>query len=348
MFGFYDSYFIFFGLNITYYGLIIALGMAFGVILACKNANLRGLKTDDFLIIACYVLPLSIIGARIYYVIFSLDKIYSFWDVFKIWEGGMAIYGGVIGGAIGIILYCLIHKKNFLDVGDIAVSSLILGQAIGRIGCYFAGCCYGIEVTDPSLTWFPLSTKINGVWHLSTFFYECIWDLMVFAILIFFLRKNKLKYRGSLIYLYLILYGTGRAWIEALRGDSLYIGAIKVSQLLSILLILTGIIMIIVTEILHRKNKIKTLKDLQPVYELNIKSELEEKEKKMRLKEEKRKIREEKKSDKIVEEVGKENDIKINEKNEEDILNNNSQGENDDKLFDNNANCTKNDDNKKE
>lgn len=288
MFGFYDSYFTFFGLDITYYGFIIALGMAIGVFVACKNAKFRGLKTDDLLIIACYVLPLSIIGARIYYVIFSLEEFDSFWDIFKIWEGGMAIYGGVIGGALGIVLYCLIHKKNFLDVGDIAAPSLVLGQAIGRIGCYFAGCCYGIAVTDPSLTWFPLSTQIDGVWHLSTFFYESIWDLMTFVILFLLLRKDKLKYRGSIIYLYFIIYGTGRAWIEALRGDSLYLGSIKVSQLLSILLIAFGIIMLVVTEILHRKGKIKTLKDLKPQYALNIQSELEEKAKKKAKKEERK------------------------------------------------------------
>lgn len=290
MFGFYDSYFTFFGLDITYYGFFIALGMAIGVFVACKNAKFRGLKVDDLLIIACYVLPLSVLGARIYYVIFNNTALNSFWDFFKIWEGGMAIYGGVIGGAIAILLYCLIHKKNFLDVGDIAAPSLILGQAIGRIGCYFAGCCYGIAVTDPSLTWFPFSTQIGGIWHLSTFFYECIWDLIGFVILLLLLRKNKLKYRGSIIYLYLIYYGVGRAWIEALRGDSLYLGTIKVSQLLSILLIAFGVIMLVITEVLHRKGKIKTLKDLQPVYATNIQSEVEQKAKKQALKEEKKKI----------------------------------------------------------
>ena len=288
MFGFYDKYFTFFGLDITYYGFMIALGMAIGVFVACKNAKLRGLKVDDLLIIACYVLPLSIIGARIYYVLFSLDEFNSFWDIFKIWEGGMAIYGGVIGGALGIVLYCLIHKKNFLDVGDIAVPSLVLGQAIGRIGCYFAGCCYGIAVNDPSVTWFPLSTKINGVWHLSTFFYECLWDLMTFVILLLLLRKDKMKYRGSIMCLYFIIYGVGRAWIEALRGDSLYLGSIKVSQLLSILLIAFGVIMLVVTEILHRKGKIKTIKDLKPQYQLNIQSEIEERAKRQAKKEEKR------------------------------------------------------------
>ena len=254
MFGFYDSYFLFFGLEVTYYGFLIAVGMALGVFVACKNAKFRGFKSDDIIILACYVLPLAVIGAKLYYLTFS-GQPFSFWDIFKIWEAGLAIYGGVIGGVLGLVIYCLIHKKNILDMCDIAAPSLILGQAIGRIGCYFAGCCYGIEVTDPSLTWFPLSTFVHGGWHLSTFFYESIWDFATFLLLILLLRKNKVRQRGTIVALYFIVYGTGRAWIEALRGDSLYLGAIKVSQLLSILLIVLGIAIILTTYLLGRKGK---------------------------------------------------------------------------------------------
>ena len=254
MFGFHDSYFLFFGMEVTYYGFLIAIGMALGVFLACKNAKFRGVKSDDIIILACYVLPLSVIGAKLYYLTFS-GQPFSFWDIFKIWEAGLAIYGGVIGGALGLVIYCLIHKKNILDMCDIAAPSLILGQAIGRIGCYFAGCCYGIEVTNPSLAWFPLSTFVHGAWHLSTFFYESIWDFATFALLVLLLRKNKVRQRGTITALYFIVYGTGRAWIEALRGDSLYLGSIKVSQLLSILLIVLGIVIILTTFLLGRKGK---------------------------------------------------------------------------------------------
>ena len=234
-------------LRIEYYGLIMAFAMILGVIVACLNAKKRGLKSNDILILACYVLPLAVIGARIYYFIFSLDNYDSFWQIFEIWNGGLAIYGGVIGGALGVMLYCLIHKKNFFAVADIAAPSLILGQAIGRIGCFFAGCCYGIEVTNDAHMWFPLSTQINGVWHYSTFFYESFWNFLVFAalMLVLYLGKNIKEY-GVVMSLYFILYGIGRAWIEALRGDSLYLGAIKVSQLLSILLIIAGVAIITV------------------------------------------------------------------------------------------------------
>lgn len=270
MFGFTEHSLFLFGLEITYYGLIIAIGMALGVFVACKNAKFRGLVADDFILAACYVLPLAIIGARLYYVTFS-GETYSFGEIFRIWDGGMAIYGGVIGGAIGVALFCLIHKKNFLDVADVVAPSLILGQAIGRIGCYFAGCCYGIEVTNESLMWFPLSTQINGVWHLSTFFYESLWNILAFVILLILLRKNKYKFRGSSIAMYFILYGIGRAWIEALRGDSLYIGAIKVSQLLSILLIIGGLLLILINFLLVKKGKTKSVSELEPFWSENIK-----------------------------------------------------------------------------
>ena len=252
MFGFFDSYFLLFGLKISYYGFLIALAMALGVFVACKNARFRGLKSDNIIVVACYVLPLSIIGARAYYVIFS-DQSYTFLQIFQIWKGGMAIYGGVIGGAIGVMLYCLIHKKNFLDIGDVVVPSLILGQAIGRIGCYFSKCCYGIEVTNEALQWFPFSTQIDGVWHLSTFFYESIWNFIVFAVLMIILRKAKLKHRGTVSALYLILYGLGRAIIEGFRGDSLMIGSLRTSQLLSIILIAVGLVIILVYFILAKK-----------------------------------------------------------------------------------------------
>lgn len=262
MFGFYDSYFKLFGLSITYYGFLIAVGMAVGIFIACKTAKLRGFKTDDILILACYVLPLSILGARTYFVIFS-EKSYSFVDFWKIWEGGMAIYGGIIGGALGVGLYCLIHKKNFLKLADIAVAPLLFGQGIGRIGCYFSGCCYGIEVTNPSLQWFPFSTQIDGVWHLSTFFYESFFDLLLCGIFIWLLVK-KVKTPGLMMGFYFIGYGTIRCIIETFRGESLMLGTVKVSQLLSGLLILAGVIVVIVLLVLKDKRE-KKAKEQQTV-----------------------------------------------------------------------------------
>ena len=273
MFGFYEKNFTIFGLNIAYYGLIIAIGMALGVFFACKNARFRGLKTDDIILVACYTLPFAIIGARLYFVLFSLDSFHSFWEIFEIWNGGMAIYGGIIGGAIGLTLYCLIHKKNFLDVADIAVISIAFGQALGRWGNFINQEAYGRYVSNPSAQWFPLSVYIKECnqagclcgghgWHMATFFYESMWDFMTFAILLVLLRKNKLKLRGSLMCFYLIIYGIGRAWVEGLRMDSLMIGVLRTSQFLSILLIIFAVTFILVSYFLNKKGKIKSLAQL--------------------------------------------------------------------------------------
>lgn len=245
MFGFYDTYFKFFGMNISYYGLLIAVAMAFGLYLACINAKLRKLKTNDLITAACFVIPIAIFCAHIYYFLTRMSQFNSFWQIFEFWNG-IAINGAIIGGALGLGLYCLIFKKNFFDIADIVVPTLILGQAIGRVGCYFGGCCYGMTVTDPSLMWFPLSVNINGVWHLATMFYECIWDLLGFIVLILLLRKFKLKQRGAVSAWYLIIYGVGRIWIEALRagdgGDSIKLGGVvPVSIVTSVLFVLAGI-----------------------------------------------------------------------------------------------------------
>lgn len=247
-----------FGLTINLYGVMIAIGIIAGVIVAICLAKKRGLKTDDIITLALYVLPIAILGARAYYVIFN-EKIYSFIEFFEIWNGGLAVLGSIIGGAIGATIYCLIHKKNFLHIADIAVPAVILGQAIGRIGCYFGGCCYGIEVTSPSFQWFPISTQINGVWHYSTFFYESLWCILGFVALLILFKH--LKKPGQIMSCYFIIYGVGRCIIETFRGDSLYLfgTGIKVSQLLSGLLVLLGIIMLIIIHTIHKKrNSSKT------------------------------------------------------------------------------------------
>lgn len=251
MFGFYDTYFLFFSLKVSYYGFLIALGMLLGIIVACYNARKRGLKSDDILLLACYIIPLSILGARAYYVIF-FGGISSFWQFFKIWEGGMAIYGGIIGGAIAVTLFCLIHKKNFFDIADVAVPSLALGQCIGRIGCIFAGCCYGVEVINPALHFFPISIFTEGVWHYATQFYESFSCLIIFIVFMVLLNK-KVTTRGVMLSLYLICYGATRLWIEGLRGDSLYLGSIKVSQLLSLIILIGGVVMLILLFVNKRK-----------------------------------------------------------------------------------------------
>lgn len=236
-------------LRFTFYGLFLALGMISGLLLALFISKKRNLKSDDILILALFVFPCAILGARIYYCVFS-GRAYSLLEFFKIWEGGLAVYGSIIGGLIGGVIYCLIFKKNFLVLFDVVVPALALGQAIGRIGCFFGGCCYGILAKE-SLQFFPISVLHDGEWHYATFFYESLWNLIGMIVLLFVF--NHAKKDGTTSGAYLVWYGIGRALIEGIRGDSLYIGSIKVSQLLSVILIVIGVAVLVNNFVRKRK-----------------------------------------------------------------------------------------------
>lgn len=246
--------FFIFGFEIKLYGFIMAVAMLVGILVAVGLCKMKKYDTDIPINLALFALPFAIIGARLYFCIFyGVD---SFLSIFKIWQGGLAIYGGVIGGFLGILLCCKIKKIPLLTACDIAAPCLILGQAIGRIGCYFGGCCYGVETVDPNLQFFPMSVLIHGEWHLATFFYESFWNFICFWVL-FFVFKN-VNIVGVSTSCYFILYGIGRAVIETFRGDSLYIWntTIKVSQLLSVILVFVGAFML---TILLMKNKKSTI-----------------------------------------------------------------------------------------
>ena len=235
--------------EIKFYGLIMSIAMLVGILLACKLAKKRGIKSDDVLLLAIIILPCAVVGARLYYCIFY-DHGYTFWELFDLRQGGLAIYGGVIGGLIGLIIFCAI-KRNFKILGtlcDICVPCLILGQALGRWGNFFNQEVYGNLVTNENLQWFPYAVYIEDqqAWYQATFFYESVWNLIGLAILL----KVYYTYEstGMTTATYLIWYGIGRAFIEGLRSDSLYIGnsGIRVSQLLSVLLVIAGIVILVV------------------------------------------------------------------------------------------------------
>jgi len=242
-----------FGLTISVYGLLMAVGFIVAYFIANylfhKNPEF---KKDIALELLLIIFPLSIIGARVYYCVFS-ETSFTFLEFLQIWNGGLAIYGGIIGGLIGVIIYSLVKKINLLKLTDVIAVVLILAQAIGRVGCYFGGCCYGIEVTNPNLMWFPLARIIDGVWVYSTFFYEAIWNALGFIILYFV--YNKTKQNGLTTGAYLAFYGFGRFFIEILRGDSLYIGSIKVSMLLSAILFIIGVVIIILSFVYNKKRQ---------------------------------------------------------------------------------------------
>ncbi len=243
------------GLNIAWYGVIIACGMALGTLLAMHRTKQRGLNPDIILDFMLWAIPLAIVGARLYYVIFEWENYTGdLLKIFAINQGGLAIYGGVIGGIIAATIFCKIKKFPFFTLIDLVVPSLILGQSIGRWGNFVNQEAFGNIITNPSLQFFPVAVYIEqlGEWHQATFFYESAWNIVLLCVVLLLSRK-KVK-DGTLLSAYFIGYGIGRFLVEGLRTDSLYImPGIRVSQILSLMLVAIGIVMLI----LIRKGIIK-------------------------------------------------------------------------------------------
>ena len=238
-------------IEIRWYSVLILLGFILGyylVINKCKQENIDKTLISD---LCFYLIIVSILGARIYYCIFEWKYyINNPIDIIKIWEGGLAIHGGVIAGIIFIYFYTKKKKLGFLKLLDIFAPSLVLGQAIGRWGNFFNGEAYGPITTFENLKNLHIpkfiidGMYIGGNYHVPTFFYESIGCLIVFIILII-LRNKKSTKIGIITSIYFILYGLVRFFIEGLRTDSLMLFNIKVAQLISIIMILIGIYIII-------------------------------------------------------------------------------------------------------
>ena len=253
---------------IAWYAVILVGGLIAGAAVACFFAKRRGFKLDiivDYLIIA---IPLSVIGARLYYVLTEWDRYADNpISMLYVWEGGLAIYGAVIGAVIAAVIFCLWKKVNIGHILDFGGVGLIVGQAIGRWANFVNQEAFGTAVTNPDLQKFPIAVHIDSYhtvsvfdeglgkmvqqvceepWHLATFFYESMWNILVFAVL-FVLMLKVLKRPGNAFAVYLIGYGLGRSVIEGLRTDSLWLipGVIRISQALSVVLVIGGILYLI-------------------------------------------------------------------------------------------------------
>lgn len=238
--------------NIYWYSVLIVVSIIIGMYFSLKEAKKNGITKEFLYDLIFYLIPISILGARFYYVIFNFSVFKdNLLDIFKIWEGGLAIYGAVIAGALFIIYYCKKKNKNVLLTLDTIAPYLILGQAIGRWGNFINQEAHGPLTTFEYLKSIHIPNfiirgmYINGSYYIPTFLYESLWCLLGFIILLIIRRKNKYKSKGLLLFMYLIWYSIGRFLIEGLRTDSLYLGVFRVSQLVSLALILIGIIGII-------------------------------------------------------------------------------------------------------
>ena len=223
------------------YSFLIVLGALIAVLLAIREEKIVGLKKDTILDLALWVLPLGIIGARIYYVAFSWNDFKDdLLSVLRIWEGGIAIYGALIAGLITVLVFSRARKINPLLLCDVVAPGVILAQAIGRWGNYFNMEAYGAAVTNPALQFFPFAVLIPSdiatPWHMATFFYEFFWNLMVFIFLLI-ARRRYFRKHGDVLFFYAFLYACGRLVIEDFRMDSLYAASsVRISQLLSVLI----------------------------------------------------------------------------------------------------------------
>ena len=229
-----------FGREVYWYGVLIATAFLLGVLLSLRLARENGLDQDHLINLVLITTPVSIVGARVYYVLTTLDRYDSFYDMIAIWKGGIAIYGAILAGMVCFFVYCRAKKLPFLKVLDVAAPSVILGQGIGRWGNFFNQEAFG-RVTD--LPW-RMELTIDGVRQAvhPTFLYESLWDVAGCALLlwIFFHRRAD----GQTAFSYFVWYGVGRFFIEGLRTDSLYVGPFRISQLVSVALCAVGVVML--------------------------------------------------------------------------------------------------------
>lgn len=230
--------------SVYYYGLLIAFGILLATVYGLRRGKQFGLSQDNILDGALAIIPFAIICARAYYCIFAWDEYKANpIEVFYIWNGGLAIYGGVIGAAIGIVVYCKIKKLSLDATLDLTSLGFLIGQTIGRWGNFFNREAHGEETT--SFLRMGILDSYTGVtkYYHPTFLYESVWNLMGF-ILLHFLSKRR-RYDGQVALGYVAWYGLGRTFIEGLRADSLYWGDLRVSQVLAAVSCLTaGIILL--------------------------------------------------------------------------------------------------------
>lgn len=235
--------------SVRWYSVLILIGIVLGFVLAEREGKKFHLPTDFIFDLGFWVVLFGILGARIYYVVFNFS-IYKdhLLDIFKVWNGGLAIHGGILAGLLTLLIYCKLKKVNSLRIADIAVPSLILAQAIGRWGNFFNSEAHGPATTLANLqnlhipSFIIQGMNIRGIYYHPTFFYESLWCLVGFVLLLLIRRFYKYLKCGQLTCFYMMWYSAGRLFIESLRTDSLMLGQFKVAQIVSLLMFVIGLV----------------------------------------------------------------------------------------------------------
>ena len=253
-----------FGFSIAFYGIIIGIGMLLGITLAARDAERRGIGEDTIYDFALLGIVFGVIGARLYYVFFQWDNYRgNLFEILNLRAGGLAIYGGVIGGILSLMVYCKRKKQNFLNLADSLILGVLVGQILGRWGNFFNAEAFGRytdslfamqlrrDIVNPIMINSALLqhlVRVNGVDYIQvhpTFLYESVWNLCLLLFLLWY--RPKKRFTGEIFFLYLGGYGLGRVWIEGLRTDSLLVPGtgIAVSQALAGLCVLVALLCIL-------------------------------------------------------------------------------------------------------
>ncbi len=258
-------------IQIYWYSIFIFLGVFFGSLLVYFESKKQHFDTDQLVDLVFYTVIISVIGARVYYVLFNLDTYLSNpISILEIWNGGLAIHGGILAGLFFLFFYTRKNKIRFLKLLDILVIGLIVGQMIGRWGNFFNGEAYGAIVSRATLvkqhipSFVIQGMYLDGAYHQPTFLYESFGNLIGFVVLLCLRRYKYLKV-GQLTGVYLMWYAFLRFWIEGMRLDSLMLGSFRVAQLISILMLLVGVYLVFLKNL--REPKLKSLYHKEDIYE---------------------------------------------------------------------------------
>lgn len=258
--------------SIKWYSVLILIGAIIAIFMTIREARRFNYSKDFVFNMLFWTIIFGLVGARLYYVLFNLNMYTNFVDIFKIWEGGLAIHGGVIFGIITMIIYCKKYQVSTIRMTDFVVPGLILAQAIGRWGNFFNQEAHGAATTLAHLQSMHLPNfiiegmQIEGIYYEPTFLYESLWCLLGF-ILILVIRRLKYTKIAQPTAVYLMWYGIGRFFIEGMRTDSLMLGGFKMAQIVSVVMFLIGLGIIMITS---RRGRFENLYNKDAEQQINF------------------------------------------------------------------------------